>query len=303
MTKKNPLNDNGFSLIQSLIAMVITGIVMTAMISMVAIQNNEQKSLSQKLTILDLQRVLISILSDTTICSHQFTQSGLNTFDATKIGTSNPPVINLTTITSQADSNSPAVATVNTPASANDALEIASIQLRNFTITPNANKYDADLVVEMKSTGMVRSLKPIVLDLTLTTTGANPNSQQIVGCFSATPTPSALPAGAVMAFDLTDCPSGWTEYTPAYGRFLRGIDKSGTSIDPSGQRAPGHLQDQGTAKNGLGLNFGTIMTYTSTPGWGYGVNNVRFHDHPVTITSTDPETRPKNTAILYCRKT
>lgn len=32
-----------------------------------------------------------------------------------------------------------------------------------------------------------------------------------------------------MAFNLTTCPTGWTEYTPARGRFLRGIDSTGTN--------------------------------------------------------------------------
>lgn len=52
-----------------------------------------------------------------------------------------------------------------------------------------------------------------------------------------------VPPGAVMAFSLTSCPANWSEYTPAYGRFIRGIDKSGTAIDPDGQRAPGAIQN------------------------------------------------------------
>ena len=51
------------------------------------------------------------------------------------------------------------------------------------------------------------------------------------------------PSGAVMAFDLASCPSGWSEYAPAYGRVVRGIDKSGSSIDPDGERLPGDVQD------------------------------------------------------------
>src|SRR5215471_8524467 len=36
----------------------------------------------------------------------------------------------------------------------------------------------------------------------------------------------AMP-GAVMSFNRDSCPAGWKEYSPAYGRFIRGIDKSG----------------------------------------------------------------------------
>ena len=36
-----------------------------------------------------------------------------------------------------------------------------------------------------------------------------------------------IPSGAVMAFNQNSCPFGWLEYKAAYGRFIRGIDKSG----------------------------------------------------------------------------
>lgn len=112
---------------------------------------------------------------------------------------------------------------------------------------------------------------------------------------------SNIPAGAIMAFDLTSCPTGWSEYTAAYGRFLRGIDKSGTNIDPSGQRAPGDLQNQGTAVNGMSVSV-NAMNYSPNSGWGYGTNNVAYGAATGSLSSTDPETRPKNVAVLFCRK-
>ncbi|QQG38125.1 MAG: hypothetical protein HYS26_01050 [Candidatus Kaiserbacteria bacterium] len=108
----------------------------------------------------------------------------------------------------------------------------------------------------------------------------------------------SAPSGAVMAFDLTACPSGWSEYTPAYGRFIRGIDKSGTSIDPSGQRAPGSTQgdDFGAHTHSAAIVAGTNWTgesYTySFSGTGNGS----------TGSAGGSETRPKNVALLYCEK-
>jgi len=53
-----------------------------------------------------------------------------------------------------------------------------------------------------------------------------------------------IPNGAVIAFDLKECPSiGWEEYKLAHGRFVRGIDNSGRRIDPDGTRAPGSHQE------------------------------------------------------------
>jgi hypothetical protein len=37
----------------------------------------------------------------------------------------------------------------------------------------------------------------------------------------------AVPSGAVMFFDLTSCPGGWTEYTPARGRTIVGLNVGG----------------------------------------------------------------------------
>lgn len=50
-----------------------------------------------------------------------------------------------------------------------------------------------------------------------------------------------IPTGAIAAFASTTCPTGWTEYTAARGRFLRGID-NGAGNDPGGTRAPGNVQ-------------------------------------------------------------
>lgn len=38
----------------------------------------------------------------------------------------------------------------------------------------------------------------------------------------------------------------FTEFKPAHGRFIRGIDKSGNKIDPEGKRSPGKLQSDST---------------------------------------------------------
>jgi len=50
-----------------------------------------------------------------------------------------------------------------------------------------------------------------------------------------------IPNGTIAAFATASCPSGWAEYTPARGRFLRGIDPTGT-LDPDGVRTAGSTQ-------------------------------------------------------------
>jgi hypothetical protein len=50
------------------------------------------------------------------------------------------------------------------------------------------------------------------------------------------------PSGAVMFFNLTSCPVGWSEYSPGYGRMVVGIGSSGT-IEGTRWSALGDLGD------------------------------------------------------------
>ena len=111
-----------------------------------------------------------------------------------------------------------------------------------------------------------------------------------------------IPDNAVLSFMIEDCPPGWDDYEPAYGRFVRGIDKSKSKIDPSGQRDPGNLQDSSFESHYHTLNKPVrvhrnhgVNTYDdANPGNWVG-------DEAVSTTSAGSnETRPKNVALLFC---
>lgn len=115
-----------------------------------------------------------------------------------------------------------------------------------------------------------------------------------------------IPRGAVVPFDSAECPSGWTDYLPAQGRFVRGIDKTGAKIDPDGRRAPGALQQDEFAEHrhdrpaavydaGGGANASWVA---SARHLGYGHTN----PPPTGPAGRGDETRPKNVALLYCHK-
>ncbi len=110
----------------------------------------------------------------------------------------------------------------------------------------------------------------------------------------------SLPKGSVISFNRQTCPQGWNEYVPAYGRFIRGIDKSGKRIDPEGLRQPGSTQDDvfkshsheispGRADSSIGGSLLPYLRPTSSGGLS-------------TSTVGGDETRPKNTSLLYCEK-
>lgn len=113
-----------------------------------------------------------------------------------------------------------------------------------------------------------------------------------------------VPSGAIMAFDLASCPTGWTEYALARGRFLRGIDSTGTN-DPDGVRTLGSTQDDaykshvhGAADGGSFLTWGgSSKNLSTTAGSAFGAAG-----NGATKSSGGDETRPKNVAVLYCEK-
>ncbi len=120
-----------------------------------------------------------------------------------------------------------------------------------------------------------------------------------------------IPANAVMAFHQDTCPAGWSEYTPARGRFLRGLD-NGAGNDPSGNRSVGQVQEdafQGHWHGAYDVN-GTAGVkggnYVNVK-FRYGRTESDVVKDPISngvhgTPRTAAETRPKNVAVLYCRK-
>jgi len=114
-----------------------------------------------------------------------------------------------------------------------------------------------------------------------------------------------IPPGAVIAFNSHQCPPGWEEYSPAYGRFIRGIDRGETKVDPVGERGPGsHQEDQFAShsharpKGVYDAGGGPASSWVAHGRYfGYGHSNP-----PATGEAGGNETRPENVALLYCEK-
>ncbi len=118
-------------------------------------------------------------------------------------------------------------------------------------------------------------------------------------------------SGAVIAFNLKKCPDGWSEYTPAYGRFVRGIDRGNPKIDPDGTRTHGNIQDDQLQVHRHRVAEGTVQSFNFLPqtsdyyapiiGTGAVANNYPETTPPLHV-RTGNETRPKNVSLLYCEK-
>jgi hypothetical protein len=106
--------------------------------------------------------------------------------------------------------------------------------------------------------------------------------------------------GSVTAFKSETCPTGWTEYTPAYGRFIRGVDRS-KKIDPSGERKVGDIQDDALKEHSH--EFDKMTGVTNGTGAATMMGNSRAVYKTWGTSSTgDKETRPKNVSLLYCER-
>ncbi len=118
---------------------------------------------------------------------------------------------------------------------------------------------------------------------------------------------NSIKAG-VVAFALNSCPTGWEEYSPLYGRFIRGMDRS-TGTDPDGNRAIGSLQGDEhkththTRPRDV-YDAGRVGTGSVAGGttYGYGFTGSGNGTAPDTGATGGPETRPKNVTLLYCLK-
>ena len=129
--------------------------------------------------------------------------------------------------------------------------------------------------------------------------------------------------GAVIPFNCESCPSGWKEYEPAYGRFIRGIDRGVIKQDSDGERSAGSVQSDSTrlpnnpfsgttAKSGQHTHqhqaprpydSGAGNHARAKPDSQANTSPSGEHVHTIVVNSGgDSETRPKNIALLYCQK-
>ena len=127
-----------------------------------------------------------------------------------------------------------------------------------------------------------------------------------------------MPKDSVVAFALDKCPPGpWAPYEPAYGKFVRGIDKARS-------RRPGNIQEEQVGSHAH--SYARITEFFGAPnqhdakGWeavpkqgattrfsgegGDGKNQfqsgVKSELEETELQASNLETRPKNVALLYC---
>ena len=111
--------------------------------------------------------------------------------------------------------------------------------------------------------------------------------------------------GEVVAFAANACPSPWTAYTPAAGRFIRGLDPSGANDPDGANRTAGSVQADGIGNHVHTMGYNGLDSTTMVVGTQRLANfvaDVPANSKKQTDINTGgiSETRPKNVALLYC---
>jgi hypothetical protein len=119
---------------------------------------------------------------------------------------------------------------------------------------------------------------------------------------------SEMPKGAVVAFNLEECPPQWKPYVKAYGRFIRGIDLTKTTPDQPGYRTLGSPQDDAMQGHTHSTNAENLSGNGNIqPGKAIGKRAAASVGNPIDdgkngTPRVASETRPVNVALLYCEK-
>lgn len=106
--------------------------------------------------------------------------------------------------------------------------------------------------------------------------------------------PLLIPVGAVMAFDLAACPSGWEDYAPAEGKFIVGADNGAAPDPPSEYKI--YQVDVGS---GSSSGEYPIQPYPSAGVADTVPYNLNLGDNTV---APEPSLIPPYHALLYCVK-
>lgn len=126
------------------------------------------------------------------------------------------------------------------------------------------------------------------------------------------PSLSSIPAGAVMAFDLSACPTGWTELVSARGRTIVGLNPGDASFDTRGETGGEKTHTLTVAEMPSHRHTITIIKgayHTGRPDYpGYlGHGNYNANVAETFTGNNDGGNQPHNNlqpyiAFIYCKK-
>lgn len=231
------LKDNkGFSLVEVLVSVGIGAVVMLAFSSMMANQNKETKALRETLASLDLQKTLISVLANGSVCSHLLNNPTVLTFNSTQLPQTLTPSLPIYSSLPITSSSVPLAKVGELASPLSESMVIKDISLK--ILNGSGNTYNAKWVVSFDSSKSVRSHRSIEVSTVLTVDNTNPAAMTVVDCMSeqvANRYLQSCPANQVMSGYTSDgyikCQSSALAYAvqkcPS-GQVLNGFNSDGS---------------------------------------------------------------------------
>lgn len=162
MNRKN-IDNQGMTLVEIMVAVSILAIITVGLVNFMTIQQRESRAINETLARQNLERYLIGILADGSLCSAEFAGKAPAPFTVNQIRSKAPTV---------AQPNPPVaisvVAPFNQPEPMASSFVISpagGIAVQNFQQTGGPDSYQAELVVSFVAGNLIRPLLPIRLKL------------------------------------------------------------------------------------------------------------------------------------------
>lgn len=177
-------NQKGMSLVELLVGIGIMAIVMGGVVSMQVHQQRETRAVSEKLALLDFEKLLQSAMMDGSTCKFILNDPTPLTFNATAVGPNSPQyIIPSRPLYAQVNGATPGpvIAQVNQPLTPdNTSLVPRTIRLK--IESGSGTTYVGRWEVQFDSDRLVRALKPVTVSTILTVDNSNPTAARIVNC-------------------------------------------------------------------------------------------------------------------------
>lgn len=176
-------NKKGLSILETLIAIGIMAILMVGFSSMILNQQKETKSVSEILAGLDLQKNLISVLAEGSVCNYILNNPTQLTFNSSSLPETITPSL---PIYASVASGVPGVVVAQVGQTASvysSSMVIKSIRL-DIT-NGSGSTYTGNWIIDFDETKSVRPHKPVAITAILNVDNSVPAAAKITGCMGS----------------------------------------------------------------------------------------------------------------------
>ena len=173
-------NNTGMSLIEIMISMGILSIMMFSFMSMMQSQQKEAKALSEVIATLDLQKTVISALSDGSVCKYVLNNPAPITFNALALPQTVTPSLPVYSNVNGGIPSLPLVKVGDAISPYSSTMIVKSIE---FEITSGSGSdFMGQWVIKFDETKSVRSHKPVYVSALIKVDSSVPTASKIYDC-------------------------------------------------------------------------------------------------------------------------